>query len=244
MIKASFEQVTKKYAGRVIFNQVSFQLKEGGRYALMGPNGSGKSTLVRLLAGELCPDHGQVLVDGKNPFKRPQQTRAKMGLLPEGSPLIGDLSVREHLRLAGTLKGLTRTNYNLEEERLVQALGLKPFYNRPTTVLSYGQKKRVALASALLGQPDFIILDEPTSGLDPAESDRLLSLLTALPPTSTLLISSHILGELHQLTEEILVLNQGNLVDFKPWAELLNGKEATEQSLKQIFIRLTAEVKS
>lgn len=238
MTKAVFEKVAKRFGDRRVFDDISFELKPGGRYGLLGPNGAGKSTLIRLAAGNLRPDAGRVLVDGLEPWRQPARVRARMGLLPEGAPLVNELTVREHLGLAARLRGLRSDFYRQEEERLTAALGLAPFLHRPAGVLSQGQKRRAALASALLGGPEFLVLDEPTSGLDPEESARLLSLLNALPSTTTLLISSHILTEIYELTDEVLVLSGGRLAADGPWRETASGADPTESALRREYLAL------
>ena len=241
MIRASFEQVSKCFGERVVFQDVSFELSRGGRYGLLGPNGAGKSTLLRLLAGVLRPDRGRVLVDGREPWRDPARTRAALGLLPENAPLIADLTVREHLRLSAALRGLDRSHWAAEEERLVSGLGLASFYLRPAGLLSQGQKRRAALASAMLGQPDFLVLDEPTGGLDPEESGRLMKLLADLPSSATVLFSSHILGEVYELTEEVLVLAHGRLAASGPWARRTAPGEVSEGALRRQYLALTGE---
>lgn len=239
MTRAVFEKVAKRFGDRMVFEEVSFELKRGGRYGLLGPNGAGKSTLIRLLAGVLRPEAGRVLVDGLEPWRHPARVRCEMGLLPEGAPLVAELTVREHLRLAGRLRGLAKDFYRQEEERLTAALSLTAFLQRPAGILSQGQRRRAALASALLGGPDFLVLDEPTSGLDPEEATRLLNLLNALPSSTTLLISSHILTEIYELTEEVLVLAQGRLAAEGPWGEPESGVEPGEAVLRREYLALT-----
>jgi len=238
MVKAVFEKVAKRFGDRVVFEEISFELKRGGRYGLLGPNGSGKSTLIRLLAGSLRPDVGRVLVENREPWRHPVLVRGNMGLLPEGAPLVVELTVREHLCLAAKLRGLSPGFCRQEEERLVAALGLAGFLHRRAGALSQGQKRRAALASALLGLPDFLILDEPTSGLDPEESTRLISLLNALSSSTTILISSHILTELYELTEDVLVLAKGRLAAAGPWVERAYGTEPTEAALRREYLAL------
>lgn len=235
MVKAVFEAVGKRFGDRVVFEGISFELKRGGRYGLLGPNGSGKSTLIRLLAGSLRPDAGRVLVENREPWRYPVLVRGDMGLLPEGAPLVVELTVREHLGLAAKLRGLSPDFYRQEEERLTAALGLADFLHRRAGNLSQGQKRRAALASALLGRPDFLILDEPTSGLDPEETARLMGLLNALPASNTILISSHILTEVYELTDEIMVLARTRLVAAGPWAELTHENEPAESALRREY---------
>jgi ABC-2 type transport system ATP-binding protein len=232
MIRASFSKVTKAYSGgRSIFTDLSFELKAGARCALLGPNGAGKSTLMRLLTGALKPEAGEVSVGGLAPWRHPERVRATLGFLPEGAPLWGDLTVREHLRLAGRLRGLAAGELTAETERLTTALALARFHHRPAAALSQGQKRRTALASALLGQPDFLLLDEPAGGLDPEESFRLLNLLKALPSSTTLLLSGHNLSDLYELTGEIMLLAGGRLAARGPWAEAAPPGEIDEAAL-------------
>ncbi len=241
MTRAVFEGVGKWFGDRVVFEGLSFELRRGGRYGLLGPNGAGKSTLVRLLAGVLRPDAGKVLVDGLAPWRHPDRVRSGLGLLPEGAPLMAELTVREHLRLAGRVRGLSRGESESEAERLTAALSLAAFYHRPAGVLSQGQRRRAALAAALLGGPDFLILDEPTSGLDPEEASRLLALLKTLPESATLLVSSHILAEIHELADQVLVLAHGRRAAFGPWP----GSGLDEFELRKEYLALIgAEVRA
>ncbi len=153
---------------------------------------------------------------------------------------MGELTVREHLRLAADLRGLGRGDFSREEDRLTEALGLEPFYLRPAGVLSQGQKRRAALASALLGDPEFLILDEPTSGLDPEESTRLLALLKSRPASGTLLVSSHLLAEVREITDQVLVLTRGRLAAFGPWDGPggLSAGRTDEAALRREYLAL------
>ena len=238
MVKAEFIKTTKRFGDRVIFSDLSFELNAGRRYSLLGPNGVGKSTLLRLLTGALAPDEGAVRVDGLVAWQNQTALRRRMGILPEGAPLVGDLTVKEHLRLAGRLKGLTRNEFKEEEERLVNGLALNGFYGRPAAVLSQGQKRRAGLAAAFMGQPDFLVLDEPTSGLDPEETARLLKLIKKMPPETTLLISSHILSEVMEMTDETLILTDGTLAAFGPWDEIITGPDQTPAAVVAGYLRL------
>lgn len=244
MPEAVFDQVSKRFGERAVFEGLSFELKPGGRYGLLGPNGAGKSTLLRLMAGVLRPDAGTVAVGGLDPWRNQVKVRAGLGILPEGAPLVGDLTVAEHLALAGRLRGLSEDAFKNEEARLIEALSLAAFYRRPAGVLSQGQRRRAALASALLGGPDFLLLDEPTSGLDPEETSRLLTLLSNLPAACTLLVSSHILTEIFELTDEVLILARGRRSAFGPWSEIVPETAPTEAGLRRRYMELiSAEVR-
>jgi ABC-2 type transport system ATP-binding protein len=219
MAAVSFHNVTKVFGPRVVFAGVSFALEAGGRYGLIGPNGAGKSTLLKLMMGVLRPEAGEVLVGGLAPWRSAARLRA--GFLPEGAPLMGDLTVREHLVLAARLRGLGPGEFSAEEDRLTSALALAGFYHRPAAGLSQGQKRRAALASALLGSPSFLALDEPASGLDPEEASRLLALLRALPPATTLIVSSHFLSDLREAAGQVLTLAAGRV----SWGGSLAGAD-------------------
>jgi len=203
----SFKNVTKSFGPRAVFAGVSFELAAGGRCGLIGPNGAGKSTLLKLLMGALRADAGEILVGGLPPWR--PSVRRRAGFLPEGAPLMGDLTVREHLVLAARLRGLSPGEFSAEEDRLTETLALADFYHRPAAGLSQGQKRRAALASALLGSPPLLALDEPTSGLDPEEAFRLLALLRALSSATTLIVSSHLLSDLREIAGQILTLAAG-----------------------------------
>ena len=205
MPAASFKNVTKSFGPQAVLSGVSFELETGVRYGLIGPNGAGKSTILKLLMGSIKPDAGEVLIDGLAPWRPAARRRA--GFLPEGAPLMGGLTVREHLVLASRLKGLSPGEFSAEEDRLTAALSLAGFYRRPAAALSQGQKLRAALASALLGSPSFLALDEPTSGLDPEETFRLWALLRALPPATTVIVSSHLLSDFREM--QVLTLAGG-----------------------------------
>ena len=239
MIIASFDNVQKKFGERLVFENLSFELRRGGRYGLLGPNGAGKSTLIRLLAGNLRPDQGRIQVEGLEPWRHPGRVRALMGLLPERAPVVGELTVSEHLALAGKLKGLEAADFKEQRNSLISALSLGHFLNRPAAVLSQGQKRRAALATALLGSPPLLVLDEPTSGLDPEEAYRLISLLKNLPQDVTVLVSSHILAEIYNLTDSVLVVAQGRLASFGPWRQARNGRPPTEEELRREYLDLT-----
>jgi ABC-2 type transport system ATP-binding protein len=209
MAAVSFKNVTKSFGPQTVFSGVSFELAAGARCGLIGPNGAGKSTILKLLMGAVRPDAGQVLLGGLEPWR--PEARMRAGFLPEGAPLMGDLTVREHLILAARLRGLAPGEFSAEEDRLTGALALNGFYCRPAAGLSQGQKRRAALASALLGSPSFLALDEPTSGLDPEEAFRLLALLRTLPSASTLIVSSHFLSDIRELATQVLTLAQGRV---------------------------------
>ncbi|MDR1315118.1 MAG: ABC transporter ATP-binding protein [Deltaproteobacteria bacterium] len=199
--------------------RLSFSLASGSRTALLGPNGAGKSTLMKLIAGVLPPDEGEILVCGMLPSDA-RRIPGFLGWLPERAPLNPELTVREHLALAGNLKGLGRDGARRETERLTEALDLGTKLGRLAGRLSLGTRRQAALALALMGPPSLLLLDEPSSSLDPGEVARLNSLVSSLPGTTTLLVSSHVLEEAFVLTGGALVLKEGGLAACGGWGEL------------------------
>jgi ABC-2 type transport system ATP-binding protein len=198
---------------------LSFKLAPGGRTALLGPNGAGKSTLMKLIAGIIPPDEGELLVGGGTPV-RARETPGFLGWLPERAPLNPELTVLEHMELAGKIRGLDRDAVRSETERLSEALDLGGKLGRLSGRLSLGTRRRAALALALLGTPRLLMLDEPSSSLDPEEVRRLNSLVKALSPETALLVSSHILEEAFELTGGAMILKDGRLAAFGSWESL------------------------
>ncbi|MGL4208148.1 MAG: ABC transporter ATP-binding protein [Candidatus Adiutrix sp.] len=215
-----FKNVKRYFGPHLVLNDLSFELKSGGRYALLGPNGAGKSTLMRILARRLHPDSGEVLWLGD-----PKESNRSVAFLSEGDPLAPELTVSEHIYLAGKLCGLTAAAISKRQKFLTDGLNLGSFITRPTRCLSQGQRRRAALAAIMLVNPTVLILDEPTGGLDPDETLRLAQFLSALPSSVTILISSHILSEIVNMTSHVLILNQGSLVSFAPWGQVLPAAE-------------------
>ncbi len=239
-IRAVFENVGRSFKGRPVFAGLDLELKRGGRYALLGPNGAGKTTLMRLLYGVLRPDQGRVLVEGREPWRETGAVLANMGVLAENAPLLPELTPLEHLKLAAGLRGLAPGEFSSQCERLSAKLNLFAFLKRPAGALSIGQKRRAALAAAFMGEPDFIILDEPSAGLDPEEALRLSELLAELPPSATLLLSSHILSEAYSLTDEAIILAQGRLAARGRWPDLLaTTANPDEKTLRSLYLTLT-----
>lgn len=198
---------------------LTFTLKAGGRTALLGPNGAGKSTLMKLVAGVLPPDEGEILTDG-GPPERARERPGFLGWLPEKAPLNPELTVLEHLELAGRLRGLDKESLRSEIGRLSQALALEGKLGRLAGRLSLGTRRQAALALAMLGCPRLLMLDEPSSSLDPEEVRRLNALVRNLPDTATLLVSSHVLEEAYLLTDGALILAEGRLAACGGWGEL------------------------
>jgi ABC-2 type transport system ATP-binding protein len=172
---------------------------------------------MKVICGALDPNSGEILVDRKQPQKA-KGSPSLLGWLPERAPLNPSLTVREHLEITGRLRGLEVKQISEELERVSQALNLAKYLSQLAHTLSLGTRRRAALAVTLIGRPRLIILDEPTSSLDPDEVRRLKSLLTELKKETTLILSSHILSEVAELTDQAIIMNQGRILGSFPWS--------------------------
>ncbi|MDR2442145.1 MAG: ABC transporter ATP-binding protein, partial [Deltaproteobacteria bacterium] len=218
-----FKGVKVFYDGQKALDDINLTIPIGARVALLGPNGAGKSTLMKLVCGAMDPDEGTISAFGLSPEQN-RTDPTSVGWLPEGAPLNPELTVYEHLRLTARLRGLSPNLEKSEIDRLVLALNLGDKVKRLARSLSMGSRRLVALALALLGRPKLVVLDEPSSSLDPDGVRRLKALLKDLEAGATLLISSHILSEVAELTDLAIILAFGRIAACGPW-DKISGPE-------------------
>ena len=192
---------------------VSLSVRQGQIVGLIGPNGAGKSTLLNLVAGLILPTEGTVTVCGHP--ARSVQARDGLGYMPEHPAFLGGYSARATLRYHGGLLGLSRAATAAQVDKSVQQLQLQDFIDRPCSDFSQGMKQRLALAVAIMNDPQLLLLDEPSNGLDPVGIIQLRDLLKQLRDAgTTIIISSHRLGELEKLTSDYLFMHRGRIVSF------------------------------
>lgn len=209
--------LTRRFGNNYAVDDVSFTIKEGEIVGLLGPNGAGKSTTMNMITGYLSPTRGQVLVDGVDIFEDPQSAKKKIGFLPEQPPLYMDMTVWEYLSFVHDLKNC---EFN-KKEHLAEIMGLVKITevkNKLIKNLSKGFKQRVGIAGTLIGNPQIIILDEPTVGLSPEQVIEFRSLVRGLAKKHTVILSTHILGEVQAVCGRILVMNQGKIIADQPTA--------------------------
>lgn len=219
--------LTRYYGDFVALEDVSFQVAEGEIIGLLGLNGAGKSTTLKILAGLIMPSCGTVQIDGQDALRNPEALRSRIGYLPEEPPLYRDMTVGAFLRHIGRLKGMSAGDI---ERRLPEVILLADLRGREDQVietLSHGYRKRVGIAQAVINDPKLVILDEPISGLDPAQIVEMRKVVRNLRKGRAVLISSHILGEISQTCDRILVLDNGRLVAHGTEAELTTRGGAT-----------------
>ena len=206
------KNVTKKYGKFKAVDNISFEINDGEIIGLLGPNGAGKSTTMNILTGFIEPTEGEVIINGYNISKKPKKVKKCIGYMPEGVPLYKDMTVKEFITYMAELKGVKREQIKESVEQAIQDTWLQNVKKVLIRNLSKGYKQRVSMAGALVGNPEIIILDEPTVGLDPKQIIEIRNLIKKLGKNHTLIISSHILSEISQICEKVIIINKGQIV--------------------------------
>ena len=229
------KDLVKKYGSHLAVDHLSFTLESGKIYGFLGPNGAGKSTTMNIMTGYLGATQGSVLIDGHDILKEPEEAKKHIGYLPELPPLYMDMTVQEYLEFAAELKKLPKEKRKSDISEVMKLTRLQDVSDRLIKNLSKGYKQRVGLAQAILGFPEIIILDEPTVGLDPKQIIEVRELIRTLSKKHTVILSSHILAEVREVCDYILIISKGKLVasDTPENLELLrNGASSLELEVK------------
>jgi ABC-2 type transport system ATP-binding protein len=208
---------------------VSFEINDGETVGFLGLNGAGKTTALRILACDLRPSAGTIEVGGVDAVAEPHEVRKRIGFLPENPPLYTDMSVTDYLRFAGELRGMSPHAVKKRMPDVLEITHLNEVASDLIGTLSHGYRQRVGVAQAIVHQPKFLILDEPTRGLDPVQIVEMRNLIHDLKQNHTVLISSHILTEISQTCDRLLVLGKGELLGVGTEAELGNVKGEIRQ---------------
>jgi ABC-2 type transport system ATP-binding protein len=222
MIRA--HNVSKFYGGKRALGPVSFEINPGETVGFLGLNGAGKTTALRILACDLRPSGGTVEVGGVDAVADPHEVRKRIGFLPENPPLYTDMIVTDYLKFAGELRGMSANAVKKRMSEVLEVTDLTDVSGDMIGTLSHGYRQRVGVAQAIIHQPKFLILDEPTRGLDPVQIVEMRNLIHDLKQNHTVLISSHILTEISQTCDRLLVLGKGNLLGAGSESELSSIK--------------------
>lgn len=211
------EHLSRSFGSFRAVDDISFSIKTGEIVGLLGPNGAGKTTTMRMITGFLTQTAGTITIDGKDIAENPVESKRKIGYMPESAPLYSDMIVADYLKYVAEMQQVDPAE---KVPHLCEVCGLKEVMHKNIGELSRGYRQRVGLAHALMNDPEILILDEPTSGLDPNQIGDVRRLIKEIGKTRTVIISTHILGEVEMLCDRIIIISKGKLVADSPTAEL------------------------
>ena len=206
------QHLTKRYGPVTAVNDVSFTVERGEILGFLGPNGAGKTTTMRVLTGYMPPSEGKAIVAGYDVFEQPIEAKRRTGYLPETPPLYPEMTVREYLTFVARIKGVPRKQSKARIGEMMNRTRIDDVADRHCGKLSKGYRQRVGLAQALLHNPEVLILDEPTAGLDPKQIIETRQLIKGLGGDHTIILSTHILPEVSQTCQRIVIINKGKVV--------------------------------
>lgn len=241
------KNLVKKYGNHLAIDHLDFKIEKGKIYGFLGPNGAGKSTTMNIMTGYLGATQGEVIINGHDILKEPEKAKKDIGYLPEIPPLYTEMTVWEYLEFAAELKGISRDIRGTSIEEVMKLTKLIEVRDRLIRNLSKGYKQRVGLAQAVLGFPDIIILDEPTVGLDPKQIIEIRELIRNLAKKHTVILSSHILAEVREVCDYIMIISKGKLVASdtpENLEHLMDGSETIEIEAKAGTARIRQILKA
>lgn len=206
------ENLTKYYGNFLALDNLSFKVRSGEVVGFLGPNGAGKTTAMRIMTGFFPPTEGRAVIAGRDVFTHPQEVKRNVGYLPEAPPLYPELRVTDYLAFVAGLRLIPKEQRPKRIEEVMEKCGLEEKQKAYIGTLSKGYRQRVGLAQAIIHDPPILILDEPTSALDPRQVVEIRNLIRSLAGEHTIVLSTHILTEVSQVCERVLILNRGKLI--------------------------------
>lgn len=231
------KNLVKKYGNHVAVNDISFTIEKGRIYGFLGPNGAGKSTTMNIMTGYIGATKGEVIINGHNILEEPEAAKKCIGYLPEMPPLYTEMKVNEYLRFVAELKEIPKAERKDAIEKVCDLIRLEEVEDRLIKNLSKGYKQRVGLAAAVIGFPEIIILDEPMVGLDPKQIIEIRELIRELSKEHTIILSSHILAEIKEICDYVIIISKGKVVASDTPEQLesvLYGREEVEVEVKGV----------
>ena len=217
------KHVTKRYGAKCAVNDISFTFNKGEVLGFLGRNGAGKSTTMNMITGYISASEGQILLDGMDVLEQPREVKRRIGYLPEQPPLYMDMTVEEYLKFVCDIKEVRKKSQKAHLDDLYNLVRITDVRHRLIKNLSKGYKQRVGVAQALVGNPDVVIMDEPTVGLDPKQIIEIRKLISGLGENHTVVLSSHILHEVADVCDRVVIINNGKIVAQDSLANLTNG---------------------
>jgi ABC-2 type transport system ATP-binding protein len=230
----SAKALTKRYAGVIAVDQISFEVAKGQIVGFLGPNGAGKTTTMRMLTCFLPPSAGTASVAGFDVLEQPLQVKKRIGYLPETPPIYPEMETVEYLRFVGKLKGLRGADLQKRVDYVCERCAVADVKKKLLGKLSKGYRQRVGLAQAIIHNPDVLVLDEPTAGLDPKQINETRDLIKSLAGDHTIILSTHILPEVEQTCENVIIINKGKLVATDTVRNLQSRARGAESVLVEI----------
>lgn len=226
--------LTKRYAHNTAVDQISFEVQKGQIVGFLGPNGAGKTTTMRMLTCFLTPSGGTASVAGFDILEQPFEVKKRIGYLPETPPVYPEMRIVEYLTFVGRLKGLTGSDLRSRVDYSCERCAIADVKDKIIGKLSKGYRQRVGLAQAIIHNPDVLILDEPTAGLDPKQINETRDLIKSLGGDHTIILSTHILPEVSQTCEQVIIINKGKVVANDSLSNLQGRGRAGESVLLEI----------
>ena len=221
------KNVTKRYGNFTAVDDISFTINDGEIIGLLGPNGAGKSTTMNMITGFIEQTEGNIIINGHNILTNSNKAKKEIGYMPEGVPLYQDLTVKEFVTYMAELRKVDKKNKKKYVQDAIEKVGIANVQNKLIRNLSRGYKQRVSMAGALVGEPKILILDEPTVGLDPEQVKEIRELIKKFGENHTVILSSHILSEVSQICNKVIIINKGKIlaIDTPENLEKTNAKE-------------------
>jgi len=222
------QHLTKRYGRVTAVNDVTFRVERGEILGFLGPNGAGKTTTMRILTGFMPATEGKAIVAGFDVFDQPLEAKRRTGYLPETPPLYPDMTVKEYLDFVAKIKGVLSADRRQRVKTVMERVRIDDMANRLCSKLSKGYKQRVGLAQAIIHNPEVLVLDEPTSGLDAKQIIETRELIHSLAGDHTIILSTHILSEIEQSCDKVIIISHGKLVATDTVANLTNRLRGSE----------------
>ena len=232
------DRLTKSFGPFIAVDDISFSLKRGEVLGFLGPNGAGKTTTMRMITGFLSPTKGNISVCGHDVSEYPIEIKEKIGYVPEGAPLYGEMTVMNFLKFIANIRKIPKNKINDAIHNVIKKLGLELVLYQQVETLSKGYKRRVGLSQAIIHDPDVLILDEPTDGLDPNQKHEVRKLIKEMASTKAIIISTHILEEVDAVCTRAMIIAKGRMIVDKSPKDLLIGSPEGA-SLDDVFRTLT-----
>src|SRR5271167_730110 len=228
------KELTKRYARNTAVDHISFAIAKGQIVGFLGPNGAGKTTTMRMLTCFMPPTAGTATVAGFDVLEEPMEVKKRIGYLPETPPLYPEMRTGEYLEFVGRLKGLSKSELGKRVDYVCERCSVADVRDKLIGKLSKGYRQRVGLAQAIIHNPDVLILDEPTAGLDPKQINETRDLIKSLAGSHTIILSTHILPEVSQTCEQVIIINKGKVVATDSVSNLQTRARSGESVLVEV----------